>query len=62
MHSSTLYAKGAVRGGEKRQTTIYKIMHRKLRLKKKQTQKSGMNSGSSEGWVIPAALVAPVVT
>ena len=41
---------------------IYKAQHRKVKIKHHEhSNKTGMNSGASEGWTDPATLVAPVV-
>ena len=44
---------------EKGQTTIYKTLHRKLKIEKHEPhQKSGVNSGAPEGLAVPAPHVA----
>ena len=43
------------RKGTKGQTTIYKTLHRKLKIEQHEPHwKPGMNSGAPEGWAVPA--------
>jgi len=47
---------------KKGQTTIYKILHRKLKIEQhKPHQKPGENSGSPEGLAVPAPHVTPIM-
>jgi hypothetical protein len=46
----------------KRQTTIYKTLHRKLKIKQyKAHYKQGVNSGAPEWLAVPASHVVPVM-
>jgi hypothetical protein len=52
----------ANRKGTKGQTTIYKILHIKLKIEQHEPHwKPGVNPGAPEGWAVPTPLVAPVV-
>ena len=46
----------------KGQTTIYKTLHRKLKIEQREPHKTlWVNSGSPEGYAVPAPHVAPAV-
>jgi len=53
----------AKRKETKRQTIMYKTLHRKLKIEQhKRNKKHGMNSDAVDGYVVPAPLVAHVMS
>ena len=51
----------AKRKNRKGQATIYKTLHRKLKIEQHEHHlKSGVNSGAPEGYAVPPPHVAPV--